>query len=421
MDLGLEGKVAVVAGASKGMGRAIAAGLAHEGAAVALLGRDAGTLGAAAGAIAKEMGAETLAVPTDVTRRDGVERAIRAVVDRFRRLDILVTNAGGPLPASFDAMTDERWQQAFELNARSTVRLIRAALPHLRAAGGGRIVNLEAGVQGLVKTLADELAKDRITVNTVLPGRSRADRAPSFIEKPAKAAGATADEARRATEQAIAPGHLGKPEDVAAVVAFLCSAQARCVTGQAITVESGLTRSLFVTGAAGTGGVPPRTATPGLCIHCQQPLVPEAPAWQGDGGEWLCVPCAMGLALPDRPVGGEGGQQPRYALPPAVAAAVSMEIDLGTGQVWPVELTDFSVDGLRFVAPVAFTPETPAVVTLRDLTGALAPAVFAVEVRWVRAECDERATTGTRVIAAVDGHHGAFLARVLERVGAGPA
>jgi hypothetical protein len=76
---------------------------------------------------------------------------------------------------------------------------------------------------------------------------------------------------------------------------------------------------------------------------------------------------------------------------------------------------------LRFVAPVAFTPETPAVVTLRDLTGALAPAVFAVEVRWVRAECDERATTGTRVIAAVDGHHGAFLARVLDRVGAGPA
>ncbi len=169
-------------------------------------------------------------------------------------------------------------------------------------------------------------------------------------------------------------------------------------------------------GAGRSGSVPPPT-NPGHCVRCGQPLAAEVPAWQGDGGERLCLPCAMGLALPDRLVEAEGGQQPRYGLPPAVAAAVSMEIDLGTGQVWPVELTDFSVDGLRFVAPVAFRPETPAVVTLRDRTGAFAPAVFAVEVRWVRAARDGRLTVGTRVIAAVDGHHGAFLARVLERVG----
>lgn len=153
------------------------------------------------------------------------------------------------------------------------------------------------------------------------------------------------------------------------------------------------------------------------CIRCQQPIPPEAPAWQGGGGERLCLPCAMGLDLPDRSAAGAGGQQPRYALPPAVAAAVSAEMDLGTGRVWPVELIDFSIGGLRFVSPVPLTPETPAVVTLRDRAGALAPAVFAVEVRWVRAARDGRAAIGARVIAAVDGHHGAFLARVLEQVG----
>ncbi len=263
MDLGLKGKVAVVAGASKGMGRAIAKGLAAEGAAVALLAREAGALEAAARAIAQETGAETLALPTDVTRRAEVERAIRQVIERWRRLDVLVTNAGGPPFGGFDAMEDEQWQQAFELNLLSTVRLIRAALPHLRASGGGRIVNLQStsvkqpieglllsnsirpGVQGLTKSLSDELAKDGITVNCVLPGRIATDRFLDLLRHRAAAAGRTPEEVRRDIEQSIPLGRLGTPEEVAAVVVFLCSDAARYVTGQAITVDGGVTRNLF--------------------------------------------------------------------------------------------------------------------------------------------------------------------------------
>ena len=263
MDLGLEGKAAVVAGASKGMGRAIARGLAAEGARVALLARDAATLEQAAGEIARTTGAETLAVPTDVTRRDQVERAVEAAVARFGRLDILVANAGGPPPGNFDAVTDEQWQQAFELNLLSTVRLIRAALPHLRRAGAGRIVALQStsikqpieglllsngirpGVQGLVRTLADEVAGDGITVNAVLPGRILTDRARAFLESRSKATGQPVEEVRRATEAAIPLGYRGQPDDVAAMVVFLCSQPARYVTGQAITVDGGITRGLY--------------------------------------------------------------------------------------------------------------------------------------------------------------------------------
>lgn len=125
----------------------------------------------------------------------------------------------------------------------------------------------------------------------------------------------------------------------------------------------------------------------------------------------------MGLTLPDRG-GREGGEQPRFRLPAAVSTAVAVEIDLGTGRSWPARITDFSADGLRLVAPVAFTPGTPAVVTLRDFEGVVPPAVFAVEIRWVRAAPHGRSALGARVIAAVDGHHAVFLGRVLERVAA---
>ncbi len=125
----------------------------------------------------------------------------------------------------------------------------------------------------------------------------------------------------------------------------------------------------------------------------------------------------MGLTLPDR-TGREGGEPPRFRLPVAASAAVSVEIDLGTGRSWPARITDFSADGLRLVAPVAFTPGTPAVLTLRDFEGAVPPAVFAVEIRWARTAPRGRSALGARVIAAVDGHHAAFLGRVLERLAA---
>lgn len=153
------------------------------------------------------------------------------------------------------------------------------------------------------------------------------------------------------------------------------------------------------------------------CLRCHQKLGPELPAWRDDRGERLCVPCAMGLALPDRPVGSEVLAPPRYALPRAVAEAVQADLDLGTGFTWPVTIVEFGVGGMRVAAPTAFRVGTPAVIVLRDRAGEIPPAVFAVEVRWLRPLTGGRWTLGTRVIAAVDGHHAAFLSRILERAG----
>ncbi len=155
-----------------------------------------------------------------------------------------------------------------------------------------------------------------------------------------------------------------------------------------------------------------------ICLRCHQSLGPELPAWHDDRGERLCVPCAVGLALPDRPAGPGVLASPRFALPRAVSDSVSAEIDLGTGRSWPVAIVEFSVGGMRLDAPVIFGAGTPAVVVLRDLAGQVPPAVFAVEVRWARPSPAGGGTLGTRVIAAVDGHHAAFLSRLLERVAA---
>jgi 3-oxoacyl-[acyl-carrier protein] reductase len=263
MELGLKGKAAVVAGASKGMGRAVAHGLAAEGARVALLARDAAALERAASEIGRATGSETLAIPTDVTKREQVERAIAQAASRFGRLDILVTNAGGPPAGTFETATDEAWQAAFELNHLSTVRMIRAALPHLRKAGAGRIVNIQStsikqpieglmlsngirpGVQGMARTLAEEVARSGVTVNTLLPGRIKTDRFYSVVDSRVKQTGAPRDEVLRSIESQIPVGYAGDPEDVAHVVVFLCSDRARYVTGQAIAVDGGATRALY--------------------------------------------------------------------------------------------------------------------------------------------------------------------------------
>ncbi|HWP35455.1 MAG TPA: PilZ domain-containing protein [Thermodesulfobacteriota bacterium] len=152
------------------------------------------------------------------------------------------------------------------------------------------------------------------------------------------------------------------------------------------------------------------------CFVCRQALGEATRAFRGADGERLCLPCAMGLSLPDRRGGASGEEPPRFVVPPAVAEAVSVELDIGTGRSWGAELIDFSADGLRLACPVRFPPGTPAVVTFWDRGGLLPPALFAVEVRWVRQPPGSRPVLGAKVIAAVDGHHAAFLGRILERV-----
>lgn len=263
MDLGLKGKVAIVAASSKGIGRATAMGLAAEGARVTILARNEANLTKAAAEIRDVCQADVLAIPADVTSYDDIRRVVRSTVDRWKVVDILVNNAGGPPPGVFDEMDDAKWQSAFELNLLSTIRLIREVLPHMRKAGGGAIVNLQStsvktpldnmilsnsvrsGVIGLAKTLSKELAKDRIRVNNVLPGAILTDRLRNLLAGQAQKTGKPFEEVRRAREADIPLGHLGDPEDVANMIVFLASDRARYVTGATVQVDGGAVRSIL--------------------------------------------------------------------------------------------------------------------------------------------------------------------------------
>jgi 3-oxoacyl-[acyl-carrier protein] reductase len=264
MDLELAGRVALVNGASRGIGRAIAAALAAEGAAVVISARDEADVMTAAARIAAASGVQVVGVAADVSRPGTAERLVGTAVERFGGLDILVNNSGGPPLGHFADFADDAWQDAFDLLLLSVVRMVRAARPHLRASGRGRIINIEstsvkqpipglilsnslrAGVAGLARTLADELAPDQITVNNVLPGSILTDRLRAGAAARAEQAGLPVDDLIRAeVGQRVPLGRVGEPEDLAAMVAHLCSAAAAYVTGQTIAVDGGVLRAIF--------------------------------------------------------------------------------------------------------------------------------------------------------------------------------
>jgi len=263
MDLGLTGKVVVVAASSKGMGKATALGFAAEGARVTMLARTAADLAKSAEEVRAATGAEVLAVPADVTKAEDIRRVIHATADRWGLINILVTNAGGPPPGVFADMDDAGWQAAFELNLLSTIRLTREVLPHLRKAGGGAIINIQStsvkapidnlilsntirpGVVGLAKSLSRELGKDGIRVNNVLPGAILTDRLRQMMSVRGQRLGKSPEEAQRLREAEIPLGALGAPEDVANLVVFLASDRARYITGATIQVDGGAVRSIM--------------------------------------------------------------------------------------------------------------------------------------------------------------------------------
>jgi len=263
MNFGLEERVALVAAGSRGLGFASARALAREGASVALFSRNQGAAETAARKIADETGVRTLGFAADVTAPADLQRAVETTVSRLGRLDVLVTNAGGPAPGTFRSVDDAAWQRAFELNLLSAVRLIRAALPHLEQSGRGRVLLLSSitvrqpidvlilsnsvriGIAGLSKSLANELASARITVNQVCPGRIATDRVRELDEARARTTGASLDQVRRDAEQAIPLGRYGEPDEFAAVVAFLASEQAGYITGATVMVDGGATRGVL--------------------------------------------------------------------------------------------------------------------------------------------------------------------------------
>jgi 3-oxoacyl-[acyl-carrier protein] reductase len=257
VDLGLEGKVALVTAASKGLGRAAATGLAAEGAKVAVCARHEETLQAAAREISAVTGSEVLPIVADLTRAEDIERLLADTVAHYGGLQILVTNSGGPPAGYFADFSDADWQGAVSLTLMSAIRLIRAALPHLRQSGWGRIVNItsisvkqpldnlilsnaiRAAVVGLAKTLSRQVAAEGITVNNVCPNYILTERVRQLAALRAKEQDISVEEAIAQFAQDVPVGRIGQPQDLADLIVFLASERASYINGTTIQVDGG--------------------------------------------------------------------------------------------------------------------------------------------------------------------------------------
>jgi 3-oxoacyl-[acyl-carrier protein] reductase len=259
MDLGLTGKVALVGGASRGLGFAVAQVLAREGALVSIASRDETAVRAAA----ERIGGAAFAVPLDVRSAEGIERWARATEERFGGIDLLFANAGGPPAGAALSFDDGAWQDAVNLLLFSTIRMVRAAVPAMQRRGGGAILvstsssvkepiqNLglstvvRASVSALAKTLALELAASGIRVNQIVPGRVETDRLKLLDEINAKKQNVSTEEAKRRALAVIPMGRYGEPEEFGRVAAFLLSGAASYMTGATVQVDGGLIRSVL--------------------------------------------------------------------------------------------------------------------------------------------------------------------------------
>jgi 3-oxoacyl-[acyl-carrier protein] reductase len=263
MDLGLKDKVALVAASSQGLGRAVAEELGTEGAKLILCSRSPSRIAEAASEIADKKGVHALAIPADVTSVTDIRHIVDAGNERFGRIDILVTNAGGPPAGRFDQLSQEQWEEATKLTLFSAVELARAVLPGMKARRWGRILNitsiavkqpvenlllsnsLRAAVTGFARTLANEVAAEGITVNNILPGYTRTERLDELANMMADRHGISADEFRSKWEQEIPMKRLGDPREFAALATFLVSERASYITGTSIQVDGGWIKSLF--------------------------------------------------------------------------------------------------------------------------------------------------------------------------------
>jgi 3-oxoacyl-[acyl-carrier protein] reductase len=263
MDLGLSGKVAVVAASSQGLGRAIAHELAAEGASVVMCARGEARLREAAGQIAQATGARVVPVVADVSKRPDIERLAGEALAAFGHVDVVVTNSGGPAPGTFENTRPEAWQAAFEIVLMSAVEMVRAFLPGMKERRYGRILNvtsitvkqpvenlllsnaLRSAVTGMARTLATEVASLGITVNNLLPGYTRTERLTELAEVAAARDGTAPADFYARLEREIPARRLGDPRELAALAAFLASERAAYITGQSIAVDGGWIRSLY--------------------------------------------------------------------------------------------------------------------------------------------------------------------------------
>ena len=263
MDLGLRDRVAVVAAASRGLGLAVARGLAKEGVQLALCARGGADLERAAADIRSETGVPVMTRALDVTRHDDVRDFIAAVTQRFGRLDICVANAGGPPSKSFAETSIDDWRAAADLNLMSTIYLAREALPAMQRQQWGRFIAItsvsvkqpieglvlsnavRAGVSGLIKTLANEYGRYGVLVNNVCPGYTATARLLELSRALAEKEGLHPAEIEERWARQTAVGRVGRPEEFADLVVFLASTRAAYITGTSIAVDGGLVKGLY--------------------------------------------------------------------------------------------------------------------------------------------------------------------------------
>ena len=263
MDLGLKGRVAIVAAASQGLGKAVAMGLAREGARVAICARNAAVLDAAADDIRRETGAEVLAQAADVTDCAQIRRFSAATVERFGTIDICVANAGGPPSKPFSETTMEDWRAGVDLNLLSTVCFAREVLPVMQRQRWGRFLaitsmtvkqpaeglilsnSVRSAVSGLVKSLANEYGPYNVLVNNICPGRISTARLESLAAKAAAGGGVAREQVEHAWAQEVPLRRLGLPEEFANLAVFLCSERASYINGVSIAVDGGLVKAIY--------------------------------------------------------------------------------------------------------------------------------------------------------------------------------
>ncbi len=263
MDLGLKGKAALVAASSRGLGKAIALELAREECRVALCARTEGPLLEAKKEIERASGAQVVARVADVAEGESVRRLVEFVLSEFGAIDVLVCNAGGPPSGPPESFGPRDYREALELNLLSTVNLCLEVVPSMKQRAWGRIVNVtsvsakqpigtlilsntsRAGVLGFSKTLSNSLAPFGITVNCVCPGYTRTERVEALAQAQEAGGKGTARDFFEAVERSIPMGRLGRPDELAAAVAFLASEPAGYITGVALQVDGGFIRSTF--------------------------------------------------------------------------------------------------------------------------------------------------------------------------------
>jgi 3-oxoacyl-[acyl-carrier protein] reductase len=265
MDLGLQGKTAIVAAASRGLGKAVAHAFALEGANVVMFARDPASIEVAATDVRRVAtdGAQILGVSADVTRLSDLERVVNATVDSFDGADIVFNNAGGPKPGVFDDLTDDDWQSAVDLNLMSAVRLTRLCLPRMRARRWGRVIvstsysvkqpihtlmlsnAVRSATTAWAKSLSDQVAQDGITVNALAPGQIETGRIRQYAEDVARREGRLSQDVEHEMVVNIPSGRFGRAEEFAAAAAFLASERASYITGVTLLVDGGLFRGTY--------------------------------------------------------------------------------------------------------------------------------------------------------------------------------